>query len=97
MRKNKKYAALLLVVILALSMCIPALARYDQCKKCEDGTFETTTTRTVLDETSPCANDPSKRDPIHLYERYATCNNCGYTFFVGSYTKVVCSHPKVED
>lgn len=93
----KKLAILCLATILLLSMCIPMVARYDQCKVCEDGTFETTTIREVLDETSPCANDTSKRDPIHLYKQYATCNNCGYTFFVGSYTKVVCSHPKVED
>lgn len=88
----KKFAVLCLAMVLALSLCVPAVARYDQCKKCEEGTFVTKTVQKKVGS-AECLVDSTKTDTVYRDYRVATCNNCGYSYNVSAGDPyVVCWH-----
>lgn len=64
----KKIAVLCLAMVLVLSLCVPAVARYDQCKKCESGLLRTETTTSLSQDTVQCTKDTSKQDMIYIYK-----------------------------
>lgn len=75
----KKVICLTLAIVLALSMCLPIFARYDQCKQCEDGKLSTETRLTFL-RYEPCSKYPESGfdDKVYLQERVIVCDNCNY-------------------
>lgn len=79
----KKAVCLMIVLILALSLCVPAVARYDQCKKCEEGTFVTKTVQKRVGS-AECLVDSTKTDTVYRDYRVATCNNCEYSYNVSA-------------
>lgn len=87
----KKVICLTMAIVLALSMCIPALARFDQCKNCESATLQTKTEKEDL-RTQQCDRDPSKTDTVYWVEYVAYCPKCGYRKVLDSYEEVYCRH-----
>lgn len=87
----KKVICLTLAIVLALSMCIPALARFDQCKNCESTTLRTKSRETEIG-TQQCDVDPSKTDTVYWVEYVAYCPNCGYEKVLDEYEEVRCRH-----